>query len=67
MAIFYPTEYGSYSCDLCGDSAEHLGFPPMWRCADGCDYDVCEACHDVCGLGEGEGVARRPGPVVAVA
>eukprot|EP00966_Prymnesium_polylepis_P196627 4556403-Prymnesium_polylepis.1 len=46
MALLYPPEGGSYSCNTCGDSAEMLGFPGMWHCADGCEYDVCDVCYD---------------------
>ena len=43
---------GSYSCDLCGDSASELGGCDMWHCAQGCEYDVCSPCHSV-GLADG--------------
>ena len=46
MALFYPQAEGSYHCDVCGDSAEALGYPLMWHCKEGCEYDVCDTCHD---------------------
>jgi predicted 2-oxoglutarate/Fe(II)-dependent dioxygenase YbiX len=46
MGLLYPCEYGSYSCDVCGFGADEMAFPAMWRCAEGCNYDVCDACHD---------------------
>jgi ribosomal protein L37AE/L43A len=46
MGLIYPREHGSYSCNVCGDSAEDLGYPGMWHCSEGCEYDACEACYD---------------------
>ena len=45
MELLYPLDSGSYSCDVCGDSAEMMCYPGMWHCVDGCEYDVCDACH----------------------
>lgn len=45
MALLYPVAEGSYSCDACGGSADELGHPAMWHCAEGCEYDVCHPCH----------------------
>ena len=47
MELLYPPDDGSYSCDVCGGSAEALSYPGMWHCIDGCEYDVCAACHGV--------------------
>ena len=44
MSLLYPKEWGSYSCDSCETAAEELNFPPMWHCAEGCDYDICDHC-----------------------
>ena len=52
MAMIYPRSGGSYSCDSCGSPADDLGDGPMWRCVEGCEYDVCDACHRV-GLADG--------------
>ena len=45
LAILYPVAAGSYSCDMCNESAEAMGYPGMWHCGTGCEYDVCSDCH----------------------
>lgn len=46
MAALYPAHDGGYHCDRCGDDAETLGWPGMWHCAEGCEYDLCRDCYD---------------------
>jgi len=46
MAALYPAHDGGYHCDRCGDDAEGLGWPDMWHCRQGCEYDLCRACYD---------------------
>ena len=47
MTLLYPSDQGSYSCDVCGDPASALDGCEMWHCAEGCEYDVCGPCHAV--------------------
>lgn len=46
MAAVYPAHAGGYHCDVCGDDAEELGWPGMWHCAEGCEFDMCRVCYD---------------------
>ena len=39
-----------YFCDRCDEGrptlAEPEAWPAIWRCAAGCNFDLCDACHD---------------------
>lgn len=40
-----------YYCDRCGVSRPSLStpepWPALWRCVAGCNFDLCDACHDL--------------------
>ena len=41
-----PESYKSFYCDLCGSSTSTTDTDRLFRCAEGCNFDVCDACID---------------------
>ena len=52
MRALYKDDEGCYHCDSCGTDAISLGFPPMWHCSEGCEFDLCERCAMAAEAGE---------------
>ena len=41
-----PESYKSFYCDMCGSSTSTTDTDRLFRCAEGCNFDVCDACID---------------------
>jgi hypothetical protein len=41
-----PESYKSFYCDMCGSSTSTTDTGRLFRCAEGCNFDVCDACID---------------------
>ena len=48
MVALYAADGGEYHCDHCKRSCFELGFSSMYKCASGCEYDLCRECHAEC-------------------
>ena len=53
-----PESYKSFYCDICGSSTSTTDTARLFRCAAGCNYDVCDACIDGVTVKQGRGHAH---------
>ena len=53
-----PESYKSFYCDICGSSTSTTDTARLFRCAAGCNYDVCDACIDGVTVNQGRGHAH---------
>ena len=53
-----PESYKSFYCDICGSSTSTTDTARLFRCAAGCNFDVCDACIDGVTVKQGRGHAH---------